>query len=229
MIDKLRTDYYSVKEYLSNSDIDALLKNPSMFKKDKPQTPEMLNGSYYHSLLIEPDKLGEFVFCDASTRNTNKYKELGQMALLTSEKEEIESMVSAFKQNYELYEMVYDDVIAYEEPAIGEIMGYTWKGKADIVKPSMVVDLKTTSDLDRFKYSANDYNYDSQAYIYNHLFGREVVFVVQEKGSNRVMIVDCSEEFLDRGKEKVKRALENYKRFFVDGEDIAQNIIKLRL
>ena len=108
-------------------------------------------------------------------------------------------------------------------------MGYTWKGKADIVKPSMVVDLKTTSDLDRFKYSANDYNYDSQAYIYNHLFGREVVFVVQEKGSNRVMIVECSEEFLDRGKEKVKRALENYKRFFVDGEDITQNIIKLRL
>jgi O-phosphoseryl-tRNA(Cys) synthetase len=43
------------------------------------------------------------------------------------------------------------------------------------------------------------------------------------------MIVECSEEFLDRGKEKVKRALENYKRFFVDGEDITQNIIKLRL
>lgn len=221
-IEKLKEDYYSVKEYLSNSDIKALLKDPASFKKDTEPTVQMLKGSYFHAKLIEPEKLGEIMIVDASTRTTNKYKELGKLALLKSEAEELDMMVSAVKKNMELYNMIYDDVFGYEVPAITTIMGHMWKGKADIVKRDVVYDLKTTSDLDKFKWSARDYNYDSQAYIYNQLFGKEVVFIVVEHGSCRTAVVDCSEDFLDMGKQKVERALENYNKFFVEKEDISQ-------
>jgi hypothetical protein len=95
----------------------------------------------------------------------------------------------------------------------------------------MIVDIKTTSDIDKFRYSANAYNYDSQAWIYNQLFGVPMVFVVIEKGSNRIGIFDCSDEFLDRGREKVKSAVEVWKKFFGPDatEDINQFVTHLTL
>ena len=42
----------------------------------------------------------------------------------------------------------------------------------------LIVDLKTTSDISSFPYSAKKYNYDSQAYIYSKIFGYEFLFIV---------------------------------------------------
>ena len=55
-----------------------------------------------------------------------------------------------------------------KQPEITELEGQMWKGKADIVNhdEKLIIDLKTTADITKFKYSASKYNYDSQAYIY---------------------------------------------------------------
>ena len=47
-----------------------------------------------------------------------------------------------------------------------------WKGKADIInhEEKLIIDLKTTADIEKFRWSASKYNYDSQAYIYSKLF-----------------------------------------------------------
>ena len=110
--------------------------------------------------------------------------------------------------------MVHVDTIAYEEPAVGEIFGAPWKGKADIIKPDMIVDLKTTSNIDDFKFSARKYNYDSQAYVYEKLFGVPVVFLVIEKGSLRTSVVSCSTRFLQAGEQKVIQAVNVWARYF---------------
>jgi len=236
-LDLLRDDnhYYGAegKKYLSNSDIGILLKNPLMYGKQRDKTPEMLKGSYFHTLMLEPEKIDTFVVIDASTRSTKKYKEESgdQLCLLSSEVEELISMGEAMKSNMEVFEYVYFGATGFEVPAIGELFGTMWKGKADIVKSTMIVDIKTTSDIDKFRYSANAYNYDSQAWIYNQLFGVPMVFVVIEKGSNRIGIFDCSDEFLDRGREKVKSAVEVWKKFFGPDatEDINQFVTHLTL
>ena len=59
--------------------------------------------------------------------------------------------------------------VEYEQPGIIELEGQMWKGKADIVNhdEKLIIDLKTTADLQKFRYSASKYNYDSQAYIYS--------------------------------------------------------------
>ena len=70
------------------------------------------------------------------------------------------------------------------------------------------------SDLNKFKYSASKYNYDSQAYIYSNLFGYEMIFIVIDKNTHQLGIFDCSDEFYAKGKDKVQRAVEAYKLFY---------------
>jgi len=91
-----------------------------------------------------------------------------------------------------------------------------WKGKADIVHKDFVIDLKTTADQDKFKWSAYNYNYDSQAYIYQQLFGKQMVFITICKKSLRLKKWYTTPEFIASGEEKVSRAIEVYNRFFSD-------------
>jgi hypothetical protein len=215
------TEYYSGvgKNYLSNSDIGALLYNPTQFGKDKERTPAMLSGSYFHTFILEPDKLRNFQAVDASTRTTNLYKEAlaltgRDMLLLQKEVDDCERMAKALLGNLTFYDMIRDPSNLYEQPAVGEIGGVQWKGKSDIVGDEILIDLKTTANLDDFKFSARKYNYDSQAYIYNQLFGKPMVFIAVEKDSCRTGLFECSDEFLDRGREKVYKAIEVYQKFF---------------
>jgi len=110
----------------------------------------------------------------------------------------------------------------YEQPAIKEIQGMMWKGKADIVCTDKLIDLKTTSNLGDFKWSARKYNYDSQCYIYEQLFGKPLVFYVVDKTTKMLGIYHPSEDFIERGRNKVTEAIKVYKRFF--GEDSEYDI-----
>ena len=95
-----------------------------------------------------------------------------------------------------------------------------WKGKADIVNhdEKLVIDLKTTSDIEKFRWSASKYNYDSQAYIYSKLFGYEMVFIVIDKNTKQIGVFDCSPDFYKRGEDKVRRASEAYDLYYGDEE-----------
>jgi len=112
--------------------------------------------------------------------------------------------------------MIRDSNTEYETPAIKEIEGQMWKGKADIVNHNerLVIDLKTTNDINKFRWSAYKFNYDSQAYIYSELFGYEMVFIVIDKNTHQLGIFDCSPEFYARGQEKVEKAVEAYELFY---------------
>lgn len=228
-------DYYGQfgKQFLSNSDIDSLLKDPSSYGVSKPKTVAMVQGSYFHASLLEPDKVKDFLICDASSRNTNIYKEMldahqTDIILLSKEVVELDEMVDSIKGRMDFFDMIYEDGNIYEQPGISDIMGQMWKGKADIISSEYVIDLKTTSNIEEFKYSARKYNYDSQAYIYNQIFGKPVLFIAVEKGTNKTGMFDCSEEFLDRGKDKVQRAIEVWRKFFGPNktEDINQYYTK---
>ena len=85
----------------------------------------------------------------------------------------IDNLVDKMMSNNVCRDLIYPDYKkeirpSYEEPAIAEINGQMWKGKADILnhEEQLIIDLKTTSDLDKFRWNAKKYNYDSQAYIY---------------------------------------------------------------
>lgn len=226
IIEKLRDDehYYGKfgKQYLSNSDISALLTNPLDFKAPSKQIPAFLVGGYFHTAILEPDKLKKYKVIEATTRNTKKYKEIseGELCLLQHEVDKIELMRDKMFQNEICRQFIEGTTkqsqIDYEVPGIVQINDNWWKGKADIVNhdEKLIIDLKTTNDIQKFKSSAYRYNYDSQAFIYRKIFGYDFLFIVIDKNTNQIGIFDCSDRFYQSGLDKVKRASEVYELFY---------------
>ena len=231
IIETLKDDeqYYGAfgKQFLSNSDIKKLLDNPEMFGVSTPPSIDMLKGSYMHHAVLEPEKVASYVVIDASSRSTKKYKgaiiDMGaDILLLAPERAELEVMAQKVRETFRFSSEIYAAGNEFEVPAVKKIFKHMWKGKADVVCSDKLIDLKTTSRLSEFRFSANRYNYDSQAWLYNQFFGRPLEFYVIEKGSHRLEVFTCSDAFLERGREKVIHALEVYKKFF--GEDPTDDI-----
>jgi hypothetical protein len=233
---KLRNDKHYYGEYgqqfLSNSDISILLKNPKELHKPKPSSPAFLVGGYFHTAILEPDKLKSFRIVEASTRNTKKYKEIsdGEMCLLQHEVDQVELMTQAILDNDVCRDLIRPMLgqVDYEEPRVTKLFGNMWKGKADIInhEEGLVIDLKTTADIEKFRWSASKYNYDSQAYIYSKLFGYEMLFIVIDKTTHQIGLFDCSPEFYKRGEDKVQRASDAYDLFYkTENFDYKQHLI----
>ena len=72
-----------------------------------------------------------------------------------------------------------------------------------------VSDLKTTQQLDKFKWKVRDYAYDIQAYIYLTVFDRtDFYWVAQSKfDSNPVGVFKASEQTLNAGRTKFETAV----------------------
>jgi hypothetical protein len=206
------------KKYLSNSDISTLLTNPLALGQPSKQIPAFLVGGYFHTAILEPEKLKNFKIVESTNRNSKAYKEIsgGELCLLQTEVDKIELMTDKMMSNEVCRDLIRGSNVEYERPGITELEGEMWKGKADIINhdEKLIIDLKTTADISKFKYSASKYNYDSQAYIYSKLFGYEMLFIVIDKTTHQIGIFDCSPQFYERGADKVQQAAEQYKLFF---------------
>lgn len=221
-LDRLKNDedYYGAfgKKYLSNSDINTLFKNPLDLGKPTEKTVPMLIGGYLHTCILEPEKLHTFKVVPSASRNTKQYKEIsgGELCLLQQEVDTIEKLRDVILDNDICRDLIHSDGNEYEKPGITELFDNKWKGKADIVnhKEKLIIDIKTTSDIDGFKWSAKKYNYDSQAYIYRHLFGYDFIFIAIDKTSYKINIFECSDNFYLTGEDKVARASHIYDLFY---------------
>ena len=236
ILQKLKKDehYYGEfgNQFLSNSDINVLLNNPLNLHKPYKQNPNFLIGGYFHTAILEPEKLKSFKIVESTSRNTKDYKEIsgGEMCLLQHEADNVNLMTDKLMAN----DICKDLIIKqdYEQPMIKEIEGAIWKGKADIVNhdEKLVIDLKTTGEIDKFYWSAKKFNYDSQAYIYRKLFGYEMLFIAIDKKTHQIGMFDCSPQFYESGKEKVIKAVEVYDLFYkTENFDPAQYFINKTL
>ena len=231
IIEKLKQDehYYGDygKQFLSNSDIHILLKDPRRLREDKPKSTAMVIGGYFHTAILEPDKLESFKIIKSSTRNTKQYKEMsgGEICLLQHEVDKIELMRKAVMDNKICRDLISGD---FEVPGYTKILGNKWKGKADVInhEEKLIIDLKTTSDIEKFRWSASKFNYDSQAYIYSNLFGYEMLFMVIDKETLQIGLFDCSPDFYRSGEDKVRKATDAYELFYkTDDFDSKQYLI----
>ena len=221
-------DYYGEfgNQFLSNSHVGRLLNDPlNVFKPMKP-SPAFLIGGYFHTCILEPDKLKKYKVVKSTTRNTKAYKDVagGELCLLQQEVDMIELMRDKVMDNDICRDLITGEnqvlygspTNEFEVPMITELFGNKWKGKADIVnhEEKLIIDLKTTGDILKFKNSAYRFNYDSQAFIYSQLFGYEFLFIAIDKNSHQIGLYDCSPKFYESGQDKVRRAVEAYDLFF---------------
>lgn len=215
---------------LSSSSVKAINDSVKGFyykqKNDSSEESAALTmGKMIHTLLLEGQEKFNSLFLpiQASTKTTTVYKSAvaecpaGMTVVLQSELETCEKIVRAVERNKEAYEYMSRGVS--EVPAIGNIFGLPFRAKADkLLQGIRCSDLKTTSDIAGFHYSAKKYGYLSQAYIYTQLFGipfDEFRFVVVDKGSLDIAIVNISKESWERGRDLTEQACDKYREWFM--------------
>ena len=149
VLEKLKDDehYYGDfgKKYLSNSDIGVLLTNPMGLHKSFDKTVPLVVGGYFHTAILEPDKLKKYKIIKSSTRNTKVYKETsgGEICLLEHEVDMIESMTDKILTNDICRGLIRDPKNKYEVPGISNIEAYIYKKIFDYDFLFLVIDKNT--------------------------------------------------------------------------------------
>ena len=247
IIQKLQddTEYYGEfgKQFLSASNIRQLLYEPTKFNETIKTLP-LLEGRYFHTKILEPEKIDTIPIFNSASRNTNAFKSylVDQFmdtydVLLEKEKNKLDDLVDKLLENYIVFDLIYGNKTQYEVPNIKEIYGQMFKGKCDVLVQhafeitvedrqgntqvweypnGAVVDLKTSSDIQKFRHSSMTYCFDSQAYIYQQLFDKPMLFIAIDKKLGTIKFSPCSEEFIFSGESKVKQAIKIYEKFFSD-------------
>ena len=216
------------KLYISIGQLQAYLT------KQFTGTDAMKLGSAVHCVLLEPfDFDNRYIVLDdskivaeiggARPTATKKYREWfnefeaenkGKIFLTRKEKD----IIDKIKQKCDISGITdtYFDSGEAENKITGTVIDFDQQFDAlcivDYDTEFMSVDLKTTSKpLHKFRYDANELGYDIQARLTNAINGKEFVFVVvQTVEPYDIGVFTCSESFMDRGKMKINKALDNY-------------------
>jgi exodeoxyribonuclease VIII len=235
MIDQAKGDefYYGVLNTLalSSSSCKMLLDSPKTFHNymkygNSENSPALLMGRIIHVMILEPQNFEKiFEVVDVASKNTKKYKEAQadttKTCITTKDLQAGERMADAFNRNEVALSYLSD--AECEVPMVDLVGGFPFRGKADIQRGSEIIDIKTTTDLKAFRYSADKYGYDLQCYIYCNLFKtsyKDFTFIALDKSSTDIGIYDVSEEFYKRGEYKFNRAIGLYRDFFVNNQDL---------
>ena len=234
LLDKMYDDsfYYGElgKYALSSSSIKNLIDSPKSYARSlnyKSDSPAFKTGRLIHLAALEPEKLDSLchiveVQSAVTKKFKDKVKEIGSGEFVYTRKEYDKAMyvVDSLKQN-DLWQDLTRKA-EFEKPAFDILHGYPFRAKADILGKDFVADLKTTSDLKAFKYSAKKYSYDVQFYIYCNLFKvdyKNFYFFVIDKGSGDLGIYDCEESFYEAGKQKLEYGIRIFERYFINKEE----------
>lgn len=224
---------YLGKNALSSSSIKTLLSSPKTYyfttKYGSGETQALRDGKLFHTMILEPEKLNNIIFVEAATKASKEYKlakETGKEVYTNTEKKAAERLCDALLRNEAVKEYLIK--AEYEVPQIAMIDGIPIRAKADILKGKTIIDLKTTTGIKDFRYSADKYSYDLQAWLYREMFEVEnFVFVVIDKGSLDIAIFECSDEFYEKGKQKFEQGISNFKYFFqTEGVDLDQYVLR---
>ena len=226
---------YLGKNTLSSSIVSKLLESPRAYEMSllpsNRSTTALDFGWLFHTAILEPDVYEDQVFVDVASKNTKAFKEAKQdfgRVFTKSDRWKVERLADAFYNNSKAVDLLSHT--RQEIPAIKDIDGIPFRGKADILGDGYVADIKTTTGIGGFRYSADKWNYDSQCYIYCQLFGIKpdnFWFIAIDKETFTVGIYNCSEEFYERGKAKVEKAIGVYRKYFIDKEqDIGEYFIE---
>ena len=222
------------KNALSSSSLKTLLKSPKTYRNilnygdPNSDSPALAAGKLVHWMILESHKIDKLHFVDATTKNTKIYKEAkakyGEV-FLTKERSAAERLTDAVLRNEAALKLLNNS--EFEVPEIQMIDGLAFRGKADIIQGDTIIDLKTTQDLNSFKYSCDKYSYELQAWLYLKLFDKKkFTFLVIDKASTDIGIFETTEEFLARGENKFKQAVDNYKYFFEQDNDLDQYVMR---
>jgi exodeoxyribonuclease VIII len=237
-------DYHADKNSLSRSSIRDFHRNPYYYhsmhlnpnRPAKKSTPEMILGSAFHTMVLEPDNFEkEYIIepekvllknTDRKTYDDYKAKcealEKSKLTVLTPEElVTLNSMAHALERDPRIYKLLNGGDIEksffWNDPGSGLLI----KARPDIIHDNMIVDLKTIADASprAFQSSMADGWYHVQGAMIRdavrRLENRDISTVinvcVEKKYPYCVGIYIIDEEALNVGEAKYKEILLNMK------------------
>ncbi len=234
LLEKMYDDnfYYGElgKYALSSSAIKNLIDSPKAYARSlnfKSDSGAFKMGRLIHLAALEPEKLDTLCHVvEVQSAVTKAYKEkvreIGSSQFVFTRKDYDKAMYTAdaLLQNDIWQELTRG--AEFEQPGFDILHGYLFRAKADVLGQGYIADLKTTSDLKNFKWSAKKYGYDVQLYIYCNIFKvdwKDFKFFAIDKSTGDLGIYDVTENFYQSGKDKLEYALKIYEKYFVRVEE----------
>ena len=219
---------YLAKNVLSSSSVKLLNKSPKDYKDMlegvQKGSKALEEGKLIHTMLLEPEKLSDVNIVETTTRATKVFKAaLAENPNTFTQKEydNCRSIADAVLNNSSV--SAFMEGCDAEVPVIGEISGIPFRAKADLLsrEKGILLDIKTTGDMDRFKWNVQNFGYHMQVYIYCELFGisyDDFYFLVVDKKTKAVGVFNVTEETYFKGLAETEKAIDQYKKYFIDKE-----------
>lgn len=229
------TDYHAEQNYLSSSNLKTLLKDPAKFHREKilgirepeQERPYLTEGSYFHSLVLEPEKIAEeYAIYDGFRKQGKEYEAFllenpGRIVLSRPQVARCQRYLDGYKRRPEAGQLLSGGVP--ELTLCSELLKVPVKMRADYinVEKSYIADVKTTqyeSGPEAFKLAMEEYKYGLSAALYaqiaHDVYGKlfDFYFVVLSKADFECNIYRASTETLSAGAAEVTRALVKYKK-----------------
>lgn len=241
LLERMRDDdfYYGYlgRASLSSSSVKLLNQSPKAYSnylsRGSEESAALTNGKLVHTLILEPNEFANrFDIIDTKTKTSKAFKDAKEAnptrtVITGDEFRSAQNMMHSLMRCKEVESIITH--CTYETAGFGYVAGMPFRAKADMIhRDGSIYDLKTTSDIEGFRYSAKKYGYASQAYIYGKIFGVHYLnfyFIVVDKNTNDIGIFNISDEFYKLGEQLVKNATRTYREYFIENKDINQYLI----
>lgn len=233
-------DYHADKLSLSSSNLKLLLKDPQQFYKEKilglrdeVKKDFFSEGSFVHSLILEPEKVKEdYAIWPGLRKQGAEFKawaeqQEGKTILSRPQELRCNNYFRAFKQQPVAKKILKGTKSEYT--IVSELDGFKCKMRADAInlEEGYIVDVKTTSfgsDIDSFRGAVLNYGYDLSAAFYADIaskhYGKQFdfYFLVISKTELSCDVYKASFKTLTTGRKLYKKALKLYAKCMETGE-----------
>jgi hypothetical protein len=227
-------DYHAETGWLSSSMLKALL--PERYKVGG-STEALEFGTLFHTAVLEPDDLKQYVALDAAKiglkadgtpaanptmtvawkRAVAEAEQDGRKVIAQADLDRALAMREAVEQHDVAAELLFHRGGTVEESAFAEVDGVPCRARFDKRIPGVVVDLKSTSARpgpDSLSRTVADYGYDLSAAHYlavADVLGLDVqafaLVFVAKEPPYRVTVADLDSRWLDRGEALRQQAI----------------------
>lgn len=246
----MSSDDYHAHPAIGKSVLDMAHSDPHAVKwarnapEDKDKTAALDFGDAMHAICLEPERLdSEFVVMPAFNLRTNAGKADRNQFVKENENKKILT-----DDEHKKLRLMFESVMAHEQArdlieAEGICEGsYFWTDKEtgidckcrpdkEIASRNLLVDVKTTDTLGKFKFSVDDFRYYVQDPFYCDGVGQfkdkpQMLFLVIAKhincGRYPVMVCKLPDEALMYGRIEYQNDLRRYARFLEAGRPVRE-------
>lgn len=238
LLESTNEQYHADRTRLSSSNLKLLLKDPAKFYaewvlglKTEQHKPAFDEGSFVHSLILEPEKLGHYVVYPGLRKAGEawekfKAENVGKIILSAPQVNRCEQLYKSYAATDIATNILRNGVP--EHTMLGSYLDVPIKTRADYINIDMsyIVDVKTTAaptDKELFAHTVTEYGYDLSAALYCQMayenYGKlfDFYWLVLSKSDQGCAVYKASSSTLSRGNSLVTSAIVLYKKCMATG------------